>query len=361
MKARVNNRRYGYTAALALSLGVFGVFSVDGSVYAGFVPTYITVPAALVLSSLPALAVQAVLSRHKTAQNEKLFSSIFPKINSMFFALILSAALILSSAKPLSVFTEVLHKLVFDGVDVKLILAFVFPVVAYIAYKGADCASNTAIILALPLLLSLVLSIALSAESFDISRLYPFPGASLEDSARHILSSSASFIPVMAGTVIISSGSDSSGQASVSRALLIALPATAVSLLSIRLVYPAPLLVDMTMPLYRIGFLDPWPSYLLRLDKPFIMLWLIGCLTATAFCAAVSSHALSATVGSSSKKYPAVIITILIFLLALIEKNGGERISTVMHTAHCYLGIASLIPLILMIIPVTIRSRRRPS
>ena len=317
-----------FSAFIAMTVG--GIFSYDpGYLYAAGNSAYVS---SVITAGMAALLFCASLSSVKRAGTRdacELVESRFGRIARTASAVPLSIALILCAARPISIFAQVLHRLVFDGSDYYSILAFILPVTFYMAVKGHVSVARTSVCVSFVLAASLVLVILLSAKGYESFRLYPLIG----DGIPHMMSCAVSDLVFIAAPLLSMTGvrdlsyerathgcvrgdlSDDRANRLVSgikaaggAALLITL-----SRLAAGLAYDPQSLSEMLIPLYRIGFVSPRPGAMFRFDKIFIMIWLTCCMVSSAYCVDSAAELLS----GSGKRFKTAVLFICCAVLAL--------------------------------------------
>ncbi len=260
----------------ALQLSVNGIFALDPRfLYGGGSGAFVTVPLSILLSLLISRALLTLVPDKERAP------------------LALRASVCLGmlafSALALRTFLHVLNTLVYDAGNLSL-LAFMLPAVLYMAYRGEEVTAWTSRCFALVLLVSLAVSLASSASGFETYRLYPLMGGDPPRALAVTLLCTAAFLPPLLAAGL------AEGEApfrACTASALIAAGVTFSALLASALCFPAEMLVSMPMPLYAAGALDPRQSFVLRLDKLFIMLWLGGTMIALAHSLAASARLLN--------------------------------------------------------------------
>ncbi len=259
----------------ALTLSINGVFALDpGFLYGGGGGAYIAVPLSILLSLLISRA----------------FLKLIPDRRRPPAALrvLLCLGLAAFPALALRTFLHALQTLVYDAGAVGL-LAFILPAVLYIALRGDEVAAWTSRCFALALVLSLAVSVAFSASGFQTYRLYPLPTGNIPYLVGLTLLCTPAFVPPL-----LAAGLAEGEARTPTVSALISCAVTGAALFASALCFPAQMLENMPMPLYAAGALDPRQSFILRLDKLFIMLWLSGDMIALAHALALGARLLKA-------------------------------------------------------------------
>ena len=260
-------------SATALMLSVDGVFAADPMIlYGDGNCAYAAVPLSILLSLAAALAALRLIPEGRPAP--------------LFIRLAVSLGMLVFPVRALLVFLRVLHTLVYDGVGYFSLLAFIVPAVLFIMLRGEEVSARTARCFSWVLLASAAASIASSASGFETYRLYPLLGGSVPRLLTAVLTGMPVFVPPLLCAGLF--GKERAGSRTCIVSALIAAGVTACALLASGLCFPSEMLKDMTMPLYSAGALDPRQSFVLRLDKLFIMLWLGGTMISAAHAGAAS-------------------------------------------------------------------------
>ena len=286
---RLNQGRIGAAesiCAAALSLFVGGVFAIDPkSAYANGNLSYLSIPASILLSLAAVILAALAVRRSGCEDLSGLARKTLGRAGGAAFAILLAASFVIAAAKPLSCFTEVLRRLVYDGVSYGSIYLFAVPAAVYAAWKGFESVGRLALIFTGPILVSMIAAVVSAAPEFDTGRLFPFPGNTAPEFAGSVLSGTLFSIPPLAALAV-----NARGLGGPERAVRYAVPgafaaaaAAGLAQLAVALIYPPKVLSGLLMPLYRINFLSLSQSYALRLDKLFIMIWLTGCVISTAY------------------------------------------------------------------------------
>lgn len=330
----LNEGRIGRAEAVtaaAMSMCVNGVFAVDNSyAYEGGSSAFVTVPLSALLSLLHVL----LLIKSMERQGSRDLAAHFNRMTGGFFGavsmLLFSAGLVYCAAKPLANFAQVMQKLVYDGAKYTAILAFIIPVTVFAAWKGFECIGRTARCFAWLLIGMFLVAVISSVKGYEIYRLCPF----LSDGAGHMAAFTASdtllFLPPLAALTI--EGGALQGHSHIRKAACGAALASAaitfIAQLAVSLAYPAAILKDMAMPLYRIGFLRADTGYVMRLDKLFIMVWLSGAMISSSYCIYSAARLFSGVFGQRDVR-PAVgavsLVVCGLILMGLEGRNGNIR------------------------------------
>ncbi|MBO4848083.1 MAG: GerAB/ArcD/ProY family transporter [Clostridia bacterium] len=298
---RMNEGRIGWAEGIsvsALTLFSCGVFALDPSfAYENGNLTYLSIPLSMLVSLLPVLFIVGSMKKTGSRDLASHMRKTMGGVLAPAAALPLVAALVYCAARPLINFTEVLHRLVYDGVSYPAILSFVIPVTVFIAWKGFESIGRLAVIFTGFIALSVAAAAISAAPSFETYRLYPLYSGGTGSFVSFTASETLMFIPPLAALTVCGSGlngAENAGKTAAVSAAAAAFAACAVQL-AIGLVYPYRVLSGLLMPLYRINFLSLAQSYALRLDKLFIMVWLNGAVISAAYCIYAASRLFAGT------------------------------------------------------------------
>ena len=293
---RMREGRIGVTGSAALTAAAMitnGLFALDPEyAYAEGNSAYIALP----LSAAVSLAITLLLFRSMQKAGSKdlaeHITSRFGSIGGALVSLPLAAAFVICAAEPLIPFLRVLHRLVFDGVSCASILFFVFPVTFFAAWKGLETLSRSALIVLAVVLVSLAAACLAAVPDFASYRLYPIMGDGAGHFVKLTISETLAFLtPLTAAAVNMKGmqGARSAGRAALWAAILSAAVIGAVEL-ALSAIYPYKVLAGLNMPLYRINFLSLSQSYLIRLDKLYVTVWLGGCMLSSAYMIYSAAH-----------------------------------------------------------------------
>ena len=322
--------RIGYAegiALTALSLFINGLFSADSrTAYAHGNSTYLSIPLAVLLSLILTMLLMNA-SRNDESLPE-LMRRGTGKVGAAILSLPIAAAFVLAAAKPLTGFTEVLHRLVFDGVSYWAILLYVFPVTVFIAWKGFESVGRLALIFSGLILASVVIAAVSASPEFDSSRLYPLLGTGTREFLSFTASETLFLLPPLLAAHINLRGLNGREHArkivmisALSAALLIGL-----TQLALGLIYPYKVLAGLLTPLYRINFLSLSQSYVLRLDKLFIMVWLTGSVISSAYL--IFSASLLITGAFGARKNAPAVLAVSFAVLAVMSLSFAAELNT---------------------------------
>ncbi|MBO4563257.1 MAG: GerAB/ArcD/ProY family transporter [Clostridia bacterium] len=296
---RLNEGRIGYAegiAAAAAAVSVCAIFSVDpASAYTNGNSTYISIPLAALISLVPVLAVSRALERSGKGGLAEHLECAYGTAGAALFALPLTVSLLFCAARPMTCFLDVLQSLIYDGVSYASLAAFVFPVMALIAWKGFESIGRLALIVSGLLVFSLVFAVASAAPSFETYRLYPLMGVGAARFTQFTASELMFTLTPMSALLVCGKGLNGIApmRKTAAAASIVSAAVCFSAQFAISLVYSYKGLTGLLMPLYRINFLSLAQSYALRLDKLFVMVWLSGAIVSSAYCvyAAARLHA----------------------------------------------------------------------
>lgn len=343
MKNPPNGGCAGLIASVGTALFFCGVFSIEGTrAYAQNVPTYIAIPLALLLSLAPVLLAARAMKRAGARNLGQLMRFSFRRVFCFAASLSLAAGALFAAANPLADCARVLHKLVYDGAAYRSILAFVFVPLAVLCVKGLACITRTGLIMAAPLAASVAAALLTAVPGYDTARLFPLPGCEIIDAASFTASYSFAFLPVLILSLVFPQKPGTHSKTAV-KAALFALPFITLSLLAVRLSYPAAMLGGISMPLYRMGLVRPGPGFLLRLDKLLIMLWLAGSIISTALLLRCAGELLSDALGVR-KGLTAFMLALICVMSVLAEAHGAERTAVIRSYLFIYGALLTLVP-----------------
>lgn len=308
----------------SVSLCIGGVFGLDPEfAYSRGNSTYLTLPASILLASLAALFLVKAAEKTKSRDLAELLENALGKTPAKLFAVPVIFGFFVCAVRPMTAFLEVLHRLVYDGVSYTAIMLYVFPVTVFLAWKGFESLGRTAVVFSALMLLALVFATVSAIPDYEASRLFPIMGEGAGRAAVFTLSELVFFIPPFLSLLVNAEGLSglSFVKRTVVRSALISAAVCGVTQLCVSLVYPYGILSGLLMPLYRLNFLSPTHSYVLRLDKLFIMIWLNGCIISAAYCVYTSSL-LWARLFRQRDVTPAVASFSLIAASAVLMKSG---------------------------------------
>ena len=304
-------------AALAVTaLFIGGVFAVDPKfAYQDGNSTYLTIPLAVILSLTAAVFCINACENTGSKDLAELFKAVFGRIGGVAAAALLSAAFVLAASKPLTCFLTVLHRLVYDGASYWTILAFIYPVILIMAWKGFETLGRMAAVFSGIVFLSAAAAIVSAIPSFETYRLYPLLSGSTAGSLSFTGYETLMLLPPISALLINARGLNGIGYArriacisGAAAALICGLAQLAVSL-----VYPYKVLSGLLMPLYRINYLSLSQSYALRLDKLFVMIWLTGALISSAYLIYSPALLIAETAGIKNVRWPVAAISLAVF------------------------------------------------
>ena len=304
-------------AVCVISLFVNGVFALDpGTAYEGGNSAYLSVPLSVLLSLMLAAFALLAMERAGEGSLDSLIGRSFGRIPGALLSVILALSFVLSAAKPLEGFVEVLHRLVYDGVSYTSILLFLFPAIVVIAWKGFESIGRIALIFFGLIFVSAAVAVISASPEFSSDRLFPLPSTEsflglTRYEGLYLLTPSAALLVNSRGLGGVGTTRRILAISSVTAALVIGL-----TQLALALIYPYRVLSGILMPLYRINFLSLSQSYLLRLDKLFIMIWLAGCAISSAYL--IYSAALLTSRSFGAKDVTPAVLTLSFVLCALV-------------------------------------------
>ena len=346
-------------AAIALSTG--GVFGIDPVyAYLGGNSTYISMPLSIIVSLLIMLPVLKLMDATKCRDISELFLKSAGRAGGIMLMLPICAALLICAAKPLMAFAQVLHRMVYDGVKYSSIIVFMFPVAVFMAWKGLETVGRTAKCIAVLPLVALAAAVMSSASGFEIYRLFPLVGDGMKHFVLFAVSDTFVFIPPIAGLLICGEalgGNEFIRKAAV-RSAFIAFAVCFIAQLAISLSFRSGLLAESVMPLYKIGFLTAKQSFVLRLDKLFIMIWLCGALVSCAYCIYSSSLFFSKML-SQKDVTASVAASSLITCTLLLEiiKVDNAVVEKIRNAISYYGALFLIIPLAAVCLLTVIKKR----
>lgn len=308
------------TALAALSLFTCGVFSIDPkTAYANGNSTYLSLPLAVIISLSALIPAMLVLNWKRVGLNG-LFTYAFGKVGGIVAAVILSVSFVWAAAKPMTEFLLVLTRLVYDGVPYMRIVLYILPVTVFIAWKGFESVGRLALIFSGLILISVAAAALSASPEFAAYRLYPLPSGNA-DFFKTAFSGSVFFLPPLAALLVNEEGLG--GVKNVRKTLAAAafISAAAIGLVqfALALIYPHRVLSGLLMPLYRINFLSLRQSYALRLDKLFIMVWLLGCVISCAYLIYSASYLLTKTFSARDVTPAVLTVSAAVFFLVTAE------------------------------------------
>lgn len=314
------------TALAALSLFNCCMFSVDSkTTYSNGNSAYITLPAAVLFSLLVLLP--AMNEKNGGSGLSGLFTSAFGKALGIIASILVSVCFVLAAARPVTAFTEVLSRLVFDGVPYRRILLYIMPVIVFIAWRGFESVGRLALIFSGLVLVSVIIAVASAAPEFETYRLYPLPRIDPE-TVRLSFSETAFAFPPLAALLINEEGlgGKANERKTAAAAAFFSAAVIAIVQLALGLIYPHRILSGLLMPLYRINFSSLRQSYALRLDKLFIMAWLTGCVVSCAYL--VYSASLLLTNSFEARDVTPAVFTVSAAVLFFVSAEfSGEYAS----------------------------------
>ena len=324
MKDKINNTTCIETAemicALSVAMCVNGIFALDPDyAYSGGNSTYLSIPLSASLSLLFILCVLRVMSICGCDDLYGLFKYAFGRKGAIIISIPTAISLTAISACPLASFMQVLHRLVFDGASYFRIFVFVFPVVCLMAFKGIGAITRTSGLIVVPLFVSLLAAVVSSLQGFEVYRLYPVVG----DGVRHMFSFAGSSMLYFAAplSVLLIEGRVMQGagvmRKTAVRSTLISAGICAAAHLAVSMSFGSKTLSQLLMPLYRIGFVNPKPWLVMRLDKAFIMIWLSGAIMGSSFCIMGASDMLTCSLGEKKQKAVTASVCLISALIVL--------------------------------------------
>ena len=356
--------RIGYAEGIALtaiSLFINGLFSADSrTAYANGNSTYLSIPLAVMLSLILTML---LMNASKNDENlPELMRRGTGRIGAAILSLPIAAAFVLAAAKPLVGFAEVLHRLVFDGVSYWAILLYVFPVTVFIAWKGFESLGRLALIFSGLILASVVIAAVSASPEFDSSRLYPLLGTGPKEFLSFTASETLFLLPPLIAAHINLKGLNGREQArkiAVISALLAAL-LVGLTQLALGLIFPYKVLAGLLLPLYRINFLSLSQSYVLRLDKLFIMVWLTGSIISSAYL--IFSASLLVTSAFGARNNTPAVLALSFAVLAVMSVGFTAELGAADALLRFETGPAPLLavlPLLLAAVLSVMKRRER--
>lgn len=341
----------------AISLCVNGIFSPDPSLlYAEDGRAYIAAPIAVLFALTVLLLIVRVMRDTGCGNAAELFRRAAGGA-SILFALPIVCALLLCAVAPFFTLTQVLQRLVFDGVNFINILAFILPVTAYMAIKGTECVGRTAKCFILLLLAAFAVSFVSAAQGFDASRLCPQPVGGM-GSLGSAAALTAFVLPPLLGLTIC--GGFLQGAAYIRRsginAALTAVVVCTAAQLAVSLCFPRTELTDILAPIFRMGLLSPKQSFVLRLDKLFIMIWLTGAMISGAYCVRSAALLVTGTLKTKGEVFVSAGFILAVGILLLCGESLNPReIESIRERISEWGGAAIMAPILVSLAICTAR------
>lgn len=357
---RMNEGRIGVTGAAALTSAAMitnGLFALDPEfAYAEGNSAYIALPLSAIVSLFAALALFASMKRSNSADLYGHLETSLGRYGALAASICIMAAFMYCAAEPMIAFLRVLHRLVYDGVSYASILFFVFPMVVYAAWKGLETLSRSAIVLFAVMLASFAAAILAAAPDLEAYRLYPIMGDGAGHFAFLTAAQTLAFLPPLAAAAVNMKGMNGvrSAQKAALYASVVSAAVVGAAELALSAIYPYKVLSGLLMPLYRINFLSLSQSYLIRLDKLYITVWLGVCMLSSAYMVFSASHLFARCFGQKDVTPAAASFSLILLGILLISVKGGRAFLSETHRALVRFGWIG------MIVPVAAASLLRP-
>ena len=310
-------------AAIAMCIG--GLFTLDPEyTYSMGNASYITLPAAAVISLLLFLLIGACMKR---GDHENLYCMIKDGCGSAIaciVSLILVIGFALAAYAPLASFVQIMHGLFFYGVGYRQILLYVMPGVLIIAWMGFETIGRTAKCLFIILAAVTAISLFAVLGEYESYRLYPIAGCGIQRMGLLSLSETSAFLPAYTGILVCCSGmhgSKTMKSVGIRAGLIAGLICAAVQLL-LGMIFPYTQLQKFAMPLCRISHLSVEETNLTRLDKIAQVFWLNGSMLTGAFYIYAGSALFSRSFGIRDIRPVLAAVTVITSALILMEFDG---------------------------------------
>ena len=320
IKKNRNVLPYGSVSSFAISIASIAIFGIDaGELYDGGNVSYITLPAAVLLSlGIFLLTLKAVeMTGGKTLYG--MFERAVGRLTAVLIAAVLTIALELSSVGMLRDFTEVLHGLFFEGAgNVKLILYLLAPILV-IALLGFETLVRTSRIYTLVLASALALTLLSAMPEFRLYRLFPFPGKSFGTITRETLSAALRLsVPLICLLVHADSFENAVVVRRIGiRASLFSACAVCIVQLSTALSFTYSQLRALFMPFFRITHLSMFEAHFIRFDKLVNITALNGALLTSALTVTTAGKLASQCMRLKKSVVPVAVLTLLLGVLTL--------------------------------------------
>lgn len=363
---RLNEGRVGVTGAAALTSAAMitnGLFALDPEfAYAKGNSAYLALPLSALVSLVIVLLLLGSMKRAGSKDLAEHLQNRFGRMGALIAAIPIIAALVICAAEPMTAFMRVLHRLVYDGVSFYAILFFIFPITVCAAWKGLETLTRTAIILLSVMLVSFAAACLAAIPDFRAYRLYPIIG----DGIRHFIYLSAAetlaFLTPLTAAAIHMQGMH--GARSAQKVVLIASIASALVMGSVELavsaIYPYKVLSGLLMPLYRINFLSLSQSYLIRLDKLYITVWLGVCVLSSAYMTNSAAHLFARSFRLRDVTPAVASFSLILLSVLLISVTARYGFLSGIHNALVRFGwLGIFVPVVAAIVFRPLKFRRK--
>ncbi len=363
---RMNEGRIGVTGAAALTSAAMitnGLFALDPELaYSSGNSAYLALPLSALLSLVVSLCLIGSMKRSGSRDLAEHLQRGFGRVGAALAAIPFIAALLFCALEPTVAFLRVLHRLVYDGVSYTAILFFVFPITVFAAWRGIETLSRTAIVLVTLMLVSFAAASLAAIPDFETYRLYPIMGDGVKHFAYLTLTQTLAFLPPLSAAAIHMSGMN--GARSAQRTVLFAALASALIMglaeLSVSMIYPYRVLAGLLTPLYRINFLSLSQSYLIRLDKLYITVWLGVSILSSAYMINSAARLFARCFGQKDVTPAAASLSLMLLAFELISVTGEYGFLSRTHRALVRFGwLGILTPVLAAALIRAGRSRRK--
>lgn len=285
----VGGRELGSIAVIGcITGGLFG-FRPDRMFENGntsYLVTALSAGIALVIASLIANAMAATDSDNLGTLYRRAFGGL-----SFLAGLVTALALLLSAVFPLVQLTDAMQRFVYTESDAAMLVLYLLACVAVLSVMGLEVIGRTSVVFLPPVLLSVLAVLLVSAQSFDVLRLYPLFSGSFRSLLMQSVRDIPAFLSPMLALLTVSRGGHGTAYTfrSGMRGFLVAAVLSAAMLIGLGMSYPAPMLADMRVPMYRMAMSVQVGSAYQRLDKLLLHLWMLAALLYAGFAAYASA------------------------------------------------------------------------
>ena len=347
--------------AAAIAMCANGLFGVDQTyAYSAGNSTYISIPLSALLSLCVFLLLCASMKSSGASDLWQLLERSLGTAVGIFAALTICVSLLICACVPIGNLTHVLDDLVFEGVEFPVLLAFLLPTAAFLAFKGLETIGRTAKCYAALLVLSLIAAAASSVKGFESYRFFPIVG----DGLGHMLCFSASegvcFLPPLTALLIFGDGLqgvEHSRKAGI-RAALASAAVCLISQLMLAGLYTYRGLSEIFMPLCRVNYLGIERSYVMWLDKLLVMAWLNAGMISAAYCVYAAALLFARAFGQRDVTPAVAFMTLAVCVPVLAEFEFGLDTAAALYKTAMRIGVlTAFVPAFIASVTALIKNR----
>ena len=337
-------------SVICISVCVSELFTVNSQkAYSNGNSLYISIPISILISAI--VFILSLEVKKKTGRNN-LFEFLEYGLGSVIgrlFSGVIVAFILFGCALPFSELISTIYRFIFPESEYIFILLFVVPAVLYVAFKGFECIGRTAKVFSTLIIVSVVLSIILSAKNYNIYRLYPIVGdgalSVIGNSFKKITFALPSFI--MISILFNSQQGIKSSRKSAIISMIISVIICFVVQICLGMLFTYKDLSEMIAPLYKEDMLQVQENYMLRLDKINLFIWLIACIVAVGFNIYGASYLYAQKYSMQDIRPVVIAMCALVTTLSMINYYNVDLIVSIRNIYEEYGYILIMLTIIL--------------